>query len=407
MGVYLYPHIVIVNTDMIKEKILNLPLIMHKRKMCVKWDSKISGIYAWVNEINGKMYIGQTINFYKRIYDEMNGFRNNKHQSMFKLFNAIQKYGIDNFRVVRLLECPKEYLNKTEILLIEYYDSKKNGYNCTIGGEGTGGHKVTQQQIEKQRVAMKQFWTDERCKLHSEKMKVWFNSKPKNEQDEIRSGHGWWLDKECKKKQIENYKLSLTPERIERRRNSLIRYYEGNDSKRAIKTEIISPTNEIVEINGTVKFCREYHFATKTLDDVLSGRKIHHKGWHINPEFIFVPPKLKQLASPDGKIYEFQSSLRFCREHKLDLGGIKNVIMGKSKHYKLWRLPETSLENARNNKNSIYKNVQFQFPDNHVESAIDRRQFCRKYGYSYYYLYKFLKNKSVGDMFYKLKLISK
>ena len=85
--------------------------------MCIKWNSKISGIYAWINEINGKMYIGQSVNFYKRIYIEMNGFRNGQHQNMFKLFNAIQKYGIDNFRVVRLLECPIKYLNQISDLL--------------------------------------------------------------------------------------------------------------------------------------------------------------------------------------------------------------------------------------------------------------------------------------------------
>lgn len=380
---------------------------MHKEKMCIKWDSKISGIYAWVNETNGKMYIGQTVNFYKRIYDEMNGFRNNKHQNILKLFNAIRKYGMDNFRVVRLMECPKEYLNRIEILLIDYYDSKKNGYNCTVGGEGAWGHKVTQEQIEKQRVALKQFWTSAEKQKHSKKMKTWFNSKPKDEQDKIRYGNGWWLDAECKKKQMEKCKQSLTPERIEKRRKSLIKHYEENDSKKAVKIEIISPVNEIVKINGLVEFCHEHHVDVNSIKRVLGGMKKHHRGWHTDPAFIFTPLPLKRLASPDGKIYEFQSSLQFCREHHLDFGAIKWVLNKKYKHHKLWRLPETSLEDATNNKNFVYKNIRFKFPDNHIERVMDREQFCREYGYSQKYLYKFLKNKSEGDMFHGLKLISK
>ncbi len=389
------------------EKILNLPLLMHKQKMQIKWNSKISGIYAWINEINGKIYVGQTINFYKRIYDEMNGFRNNRDQNMFKLFNAVKKYGMNNFRVVRLMECPEKYLNKIEILLIEYYNAVKNGYNCTNGGNGTRGHIVTIEQIEKQRVSVKKFWSEEKKKEHSEKMKVWFNAKSKDEQNKIRSGNGWWLDKECKKNQMEKCRESMTAERIQKQRKSMLKYYEENGSKKAIKMDIISPTNEVVRINGLCNFCRDYNVGLVGILDIIDNKKKHHKGWHIDPSFIYNPPKLKELVSPDGELYKFQSTLQFCRKYNLDFAGIKRVLNRQYKHYKLWRLPETSLEDAINNKNKTYKNVKFQFPDDHIENILDRKKFCKIYGYSSKYLYNFLKNKSIGDMFHDLKLISK
>ena len=389
------------------EKILNLPVIMLKNKMRIKWDSKISGIYAWVNEINGKMYIGQTVNFYKRIYYEMNGFRNNKHQNILKLFNAIQKYDIDNFRVVKLLECPKEHLNRIEKLLIEYYDTKKNGYNCTFGGEGTGGHEVTTEQREKQKIKMKEYWTDERKKQHTEKMKSWFLFRPKDEQDKMRTGNVWWLNKKCKEKHLNKCRKSMSTERIEKQRNSLLKYYEENDSEKAVITDIFSPSNEIVKIVGVGNFCKIYNLWYKGIMDVLNGIKKHHHGWHIDSNFTYISPPLKKLKSPDEILYEFQSILKFCREHDLDLSGIKNVLNKKSKHHKLWRLPETSLEEVIANRSTKYKNIRFQFPDNHIERVIDKKEFCKKYGFSKKYLYKFLRNNREGDTFHKLKLLSK
>jgi len=390
-----------------KEKILTLPPIMLNQKMCIKWNSKISGIYAWVNEVNGKMYIGQSVNFYKRIYNEMSGFRNKRNQNMIKLFYAIQKHGIENFRVIRLLECSKEYLNKLERLLIEYYNSYKNGYNCNIGGDGNSGHVVSKEQREKHRRWLKEYYTDDRRQKHSEKMKVWFNSKSKDEQDKMKSGNDWWLNKGCKEKHLENTHKSLTKDRIERQRKSLLEYYKENDSKKMIKMDIISPENKIVKIDGLNEFCKKYNIGKKGIDDVINGNRKHHKGWHVDPDFVFYPIPLKKIISPDSKLYEFQSTVKFCREYNLQLSSIKHVLNKKYKHYKLWRLPNVSLEEAINNKNFVYKNIQFKFQDNHTEKILDKVKFCKKYGYSPNYLYKFLKNKNVGDMFHGLKLISK
>jgi group I intron endonuclease len=318
---------------MINEKILNLPFLMYKNKMYIKWNSKISGIYAWINEIDGKMYIGQTNNFYKRIYDEMNGFCNGRHQNMFKLFNAIQKYGINNFRVVRLLECPVDYLNKIEILLIKYYDTKENGYNITIGGDGTNGHVVTLGQIEKQKKSLKKHWTEGKRHEHSKKMKIWFNSKSKTEQNEIRSGNGWWLNSEYKIKHLENTKKSLTAERIEKQKKSLMEYYKNNDSKKRIITEIMSPTNEIVKINGLNDFCRSYKTSYTGIQYVLNGNILYYKGWHLQktPDFI---PFTEKVCGPDGIIYSFTSITKFCKEKNIDKSNLRKMLNGICDAYK-------------------------------------------------------------------------
>jgi hypothetical protein len=57
-----------------------------------------------------------------------------QHQSA-KLNNAIRKYGGDSFEVTLLETCPVKDLNEREKHFIIEYDSLKNGYNLTHGGD--------------------------------------------------------------------------------------------------------------------------------------------------------------------------------------------------------------------------------------------------------------------------------
>jgi hypothetical protein len=48
----------------------------------------------------------------------------------------MKKYGINNFSIELLEECEENILSDREIFWINYYDSFKNGYNATYGGDG-------------------------------------------------------------------------------------------------------------------------------------------------------------------------------------------------------------------------------------------------------------------------------
>ncbi len=94
-------------------------------------------IYRIINNINGKSYIGKT-----EITPEIR-FKRHKSESKKEkkkdrpLYRAFRKYGIENFSLETLEECNEgqELCNK-EIYYIEKYDTFRNGYNCTIGGDG-------------------------------------------------------------------------------------------------------------------------------------------------------------------------------------------------------------------------------------------------------------------------------
>ena len=90
-------------------------------------------IYKITNKINNKVYIGQTIctpnkRWYHHITDSNLGFD-------LKFHRAIRKYGKENFKREIVERVDDELLNDREIYWIKYYDSYKNGYNSTEGGD--------------------------------------------------------------------------------------------------------------------------------------------------------------------------------------------------------------------------------------------------------------------------------
>ena len=97
-------------------------------------DIKI-GIYKITNKINGKVYIGQSINIYSRWYAHKSMGKPNSIYSYKPLYRSMIKYGIKNFAFDIIEECCKELLNEKEQYYISLYNSMTpNGYNCDSGG---------------------------------------------------------------------------------------------------------------------------------------------------------------------------------------------------------------------------------------------------------------------------------
>jgi len=88
-------------------------------KLISKSYSKLPGIYQITNEINGKSYIGSTVNLYQRSRQHYSKLKNFKHPNA-KLSNAIAKYGITNFSFsVLYYNCEIEDLLKLEGMYIK------------------------------------------------------------------------------------------------------------------------------------------------------------------------------------------------------------------------------------------------------------------------------------------------
>lgn len=96
------------------------------------------GIYIITNNINGKVYIGQSKNIQQRWKaHRTRPFNSNAETYNTPLYRAIRKYGLNNFSFEILEECLVEELNKKEKYYIDKYNSNdlEHGYNLTNGGD--------------------------------------------------------------------------------------------------------------------------------------------------------------------------------------------------------------------------------------------------------------------------------
>lgn len=99
-------------------------------------------IYKIWNDINDKLYIGQTITTVAHRWGQHTSNQKRKHTQA--IYNAMQKYGKNNFHIEEIvkIQCVSEedlikQLNELEKSYIKSYHSHvdENGYNITFGGE--------------------------------------------------------------------------------------------------------------------------------------------------------------------------------------------------------------------------------------------------------------------------------
>lgn len=93
-------------------------------------------IYCITNQINGKQYVGKTTySITKRFQEHCSDSKRERCEKR-PLYNAMNKYGIENFVVEQLIECDELELSSYETFFINKLDTYHNGYNATMGGDG-------------------------------------------------------------------------------------------------------------------------------------------------------------------------------------------------------------------------------------------------------------------------------
>ena len=111
----------------------------------------ISGtIYCITNAVNGMQYVGQTR---RQLSARWRAHLNDSGKRNYYLYNAMQKYGVENFTVMPIVIGIHtiEELNRLEVEYIAKYGTFTNGYNLTTGGEG--GYIKSERTLDKIRGA--------------------------------------------------------------------------------------------------------------------------------------------------------------------------------------------------------------------------------------------------------------
>lgn len=133
-----------------KESVLNKALYKYdnpieQRGQIRKDNDGKPGIYMWVNNVNGKIYVGSGIYLYKRITDYYRPWYFKSRTSLY-ILRAILKYGLINFSLVIL-----EHTDPNNLIMCEqkWMDLLKPEYNLNPVAGSSKGYEHTPESIAK------------------------------------------------------------------------------------------------------------------------------------------------------------------------------------------------------------------------------------------------------------------
>lgn len=213
-------------------------------------------IYIATSKTSGKSYIGQTVDYKKRIIRHKSDAFNKKSSGYNSHFhNAIRKYSWNDFKWEILHDnVPNELLNdfeKSTILKYNTYSPDGNsGYNSTPGGD----HDTIMSDVVIQKISIackgkkKSIRTDEHCK------KISFNQTGKQHTTETKN------------------KLSLmnTGKKYPDRQN---KPYKNN------KWEIINPLGLTIIVSSILQYCKDNDLDPSCMYKVARGDRKQLKGY--------------------------------------------------------------------------------------------------------------------------------
>jgi hypothetical protein len=122
----------------------------------------------------------------------------NKERPLYRAFKA---YGIENFKIEKIFEClDDKVLCEREIYYIKHYDTYKNGYNATYGGDGACYLNFNSKEVFEKNKELKSL----------QKTADYFNVSRNTIRDLLKSNSFFiFKDKDCHKKKIKIHELNL------------------------------------------------------------------------------------------------------------------------------------------------------------------------------------------------------
>lgn len=220
-----------------------------ERKIKERTNKTFTGVIYKYTSPSNKVYIGQTTDEEMRKYR----FKTSVNYGGLKIDNARKKYDISEWKYEVMVK--KYYINEEdatndldllETYYISKYDSYKNGYNSTTGGDGARGQKISEETKEKLRISMKGENNPFYGRHHTEETKK-----------KIRENNKWYRPtEETRKKLSEKSKGRHLTEETKKKIGMGNRGNKRIDNYRAI-LQIDMETGEVIKEWETIKFAAE------------------------------------------------------------------------------------------------------------------------------------------------------
>lgn len=189
-------------------------------------------IYIITNDLNSKVYIGQTKRTLEERWREHRRKKCSFGEYSMLIKRAIFKYGEQHFKIRELEKCNVENLNDREIYYISLYNSYNSGYNLTKGGqESTKSLKLLSKESEIVELYKEGFSLRELAKEYS-------------------------VDKATIKHILEINNISL--------RNTKTYKYSQEERKSILKDSKVMPRKEVIE---------KWHISVSYLSQLINGKR--------------------------------------------------------------------------------------------------------------------------------------
>ena len=251
-------------------------------------------IYTYTNNINGKIYVGQTVNPNSR---KLNYLQEMNKSGGRTINYAMKKYGIENF-TYKVIDhaTDKESLDFLERHYIQRLSShvSKQGYNMTPGGFGCSGHTRSNEDKQKKREAALKRWNSPKGLIDRQILSKAVSGENNPQYGKIGTMKGKHLSKEVKEHLSQVHKDRLKDKSNHPRwgvevddeiRRKISEANKGKvrtlDQKNKISSqwEVISPSGSKEIIINLNEYCRSHGLQQSNMVSVSKGIYKQHKGY--------------------------------------------------------------------------------------------------------------------------------
>jgi group I intron endonuclease len=270
--------------------------------------NRISGVYLIVNNANGRVYVGSSVNITARWCGHKRALSQGKSPCV-KLQRAWDKYGESSFsfQVIEHVAPQKELLIEAEQRWLDLYQSFDTGYNTLKKAYSHLGAKRSPESREKLSNSLKKRFAD----------------------PDVRKR----MSDAAKKRGVSEAFLNAQPGKISAEKLEKMR-------QRMLVTYILtSPTGEDILVENIHEFCEKNNLNEGSLRCVLHGQYRHYKGWRIrwkdepsrDDGSPYVISKSYICTSPDGVEFKTENLKEFCILHGLARNAMAAVASSTSR----------------------------------------------------------------------------